>query len=171
MSKVKSGLGLNFANLLLISIFKYLLLSITNMHFATGQSRDYFCQIYQGRPATFANSSQGSRAILLWVSNRQERCNAVSRNFQAALDSRNLRFLLKQGNDICGTDRVDGDCNRLLVTVNEDIDPNSPVIRLLNNRDRVGGSYLFQSNDRYYFNLELYLENEQPINQQLLENQ
>ncbi|NJL91446.1 MAG: hypothetical protein HC916_17920 [Coleofasciculaceae cyanobacterium SM2_1_6] len=68
--------------------------------------------------------------------------------------------MLKQRNEICGTDRLDGGCNYQLVVIDREIDPNSLILRLFDRQNTVSSSYLSQSADgnRQYLNLETYLE-------------
>jgi len=169
MLKAKLLFCLNLVGILSLSIPSFILLSVIDIHFASGQSRTYFCNSQESGYATFARSSRGSRPIIIWRPNTELRCNEISSRFEGASNSGNLRYLLKQGNSICGTDQLDGLCKRYLVYLDSDIDNNSLLIRLFNDRGRVTGSFIFQSNNGEYFDLEQYLN--LPLNQQLPENQ
>jgi len=130
---------------------------------ANSQSVSYFCQPYQEGYATFARTSVGVRPIIIW-DNRQAICNTVSSRFQVARDNGNLRFLVREGERICGTDRYDGNCRSLLFVADTEDSAKEAWNRLINSRLILNDSASqivydgLSSNNREYFNLELYLE-------------
>jgi len=171
MLRVKSGVYFNLPALLLLSLSKYFLLSVLDMHLASGQSRTYFCQPNQRSQSVMVNF-RGERPLITWNPGDRARCEDVSNRFEDASKSGNLRFLVKQGNDICGTNTDSGGirCSTRLVSLDGNVDQNSLLLRLFDGRETVVGVYIFQSNRGQYINWEELLNNES-LSLRLLENQ
>lgn len=137
---------------------------------ANAQSINYSCQSYQGEFATIARSTLGARPVVTW-DNRQPICNTVSGRFQVARDNGNLRFLMREENRVCGTNRNGGECEALLFATDNAANANDLWRRLMNS-ETIPSRFITQSLGREYFNLERYL-NEYPIstNQEISTNQ
>ncbi|NJL91870.1 MAG: hypothetical protein HC916_20400 [Coleofasciculaceae cyanobacterium SM2_1_6] len=174
MLKAKSGVCLNLPILLLLGLSKYFLLSALDVHPVNGQSRTYFCQRNPSTHEVMVNF-RGIRSLITWNPGEQARCDDVSNRFQGAQESGNLRFLVKQGNDICGTNTDIGGvrCSRILVSL-DGVDRNSLLLRLFDGRLRISGAAILQSNGAQYINWEDLLRNgslslQSPENQQFSE--
>jgi len=159
-------------------LFRYPILALTlalsnlviNPPAANGQSINYSCQSYSNGFATMGRSTLGVRPIITWDS-RQLICNTVSGRFQAAKDNGNLRFLMIEGNLVCGTNVDGGECRSLLFATDTATNANDLWRRLMGN-STISSRFITHSVEREYFNLELYLETV-PIstNQEILTNQ
>ena len=133
-------------------------------------STNYSCQDSQMGFATIARSTLGTRPIINW-GNRQPICNTVSDRFERARDNGNLRFLMREGTKICGTNVDDGECLSFLFSTDTAGNADGLWRRLMNN-NTIDSRFITQSPGREYFNLELYLETV-PIstNQEISTNQ
>lgn len=155
MLKLNLGLHLNLSKLSLLGFANLFFLPLLGIHPADAQSVSYICQPRQGSYATVANTSLGTRPIITW-DDRQQICNTVSRRFQVAGDNGNLRFLMREENRICGTNSYDGECRSLLFST-DTIANAQGLLRGIVNGSTSNGRYITQSAGREYFNLELYL--------------
>ncbi len=127
------------------------------------QSINYSCGSYQQGYATLGRGSLGVSPIIFW-NNRQPVCNTVSARFQIARDNGNLRFVMRENNLICGTNRHGGECLNLLFAT--DTLGNAQVLwERLRNNNAIEGRFITESSSRDYFNLELYLETVPPSEQ------
>lgn len=136
----------------------------TNSQDANSQSINYSCGSYQQGYATFGIGSFGVSPIIFWNNNRQPVCNTVSARFQTARDNGNLRFVMREDNLVCGTNRHGGECLNLLFAT--DTVGNAQFLwERLRNNNAIGGRFITESSGRDYFNLELYLETVPPSEQ------
>ena len=131
---------------------------------------NYSCESRSDGFATMGRSRLGSRAIVTW-NNRQPICNTVTDRFIRARDNGNLRFLMREGTNICGTNVNGGECLSFLFSTNTAGTADGLWRKLVDN-NTIDSRYIMQSAGRDYFNLELYLE-EVPIstNQEISTNQ
>lgn len=156
-------LHLTLPKLLFLGSVKFLFLSLVNAYPAVAQSINYSCGSYQQGYATFSRGSLGVSPIIFW-NNRQPVCNTVSARFQTARDNGNLRFVMREDNLVCGTNRHGGECLNLLFAT--DTVGNAQFLwERLRNNNAIEGRFITESSGRDYFNLELYLETVPPSEQ------
>ncbi|OCR02931.1 hypothetical protein BCD67_03230 [Oscillatoriales cyanobacterium USR001] len=132
---------------------------------------EFYCNVYRNKPATFAKMLRGTFPIIRWGTyddspppTAQTRCEEVSRRFQVFYDNGQLKYLttglMNQKAVICVTDRVDGDCNGLLFTLNSGSDPKRTLLKLLDRRALARGEVVNETGDkRIYVNVSDYLNN------------
>jgi len=163
MFKFNLGVPTNLPKLFLLGFSNLFFLPIINIPLASGQSvsntLNYFCQSHQSSFATFGRTSprEAGQIIIIW-DNRRSLCDTVSRRFQAARDNGNLRFLVREGSRVCGTNMRGGDCRSLLFITSSVASADGAIGNFLSDNP-IRDDYITQSDRRSYFNLELYLEN------------
>lgn len=157
MLKSNLSLHLNLSKLSLVGFANLLLLPVLSVHSTHAQSVSYSCQSSSGGFATIGRSTLGgTRTVITW-DNRQPLCNDVSARFQVASGNGNLRFLMREGNRVCGTNMDGGECISLLFSTDSAPNANDLWRRLMGN-NTISSRYITQSGEVEYFNLELYLE-------------
>lgn len=161
MLKFNLGLHLNLSKLSLLGLANLFFLPVLGVYSAYGQQLvsnaiNYSCQSYQGGFSTMGRSSLGARPIVTW-DNRQPICNTVSERFQIARDNGNLIRLMREGRDVCGTNRDGGECRAFLFSTDSAENANGLWRRLMNN-ETIPSRFITQSPNAEYFNIELYLE-------------
>ncbi len=103
----------------------------------------YFCQPYQGGFATFGKYS-GEPKVIIDLGNRQNLCKEVANRFQNARDNGNLRFLVREGNLICGTDRNGGECKNFLFAADTITNADEIFRKIMNDVVPIDGSFITQ---------------------------
>ncbi len=130
----------------------------------------YRCGTKQGIPVTLARTAtRGEVPFIYWRSDdlpppltAQQRCNEVSRRFQAYRDNGTLRYMtggVMRGQPvICVAQRDGGSCTGLLLTLRPGSDPQRALQRLIDLRGLDPDQLFNQSSGRpIYVNVEDYL--------------
>ena len=154
-------------------IFGFLLSSSLFLTFLESKAYayDFFCgSTRQGVPVTMArNVERQNFPVIYWTSNNfpgnltpRNRCEEVSRRFQAAQDNQQLKYITignMNGQQVmCTSDRVNGICLDLLFTLRPGSDPRNIIMRMLDSRGLLSGRAIEQSDDqRLYINFSAYL--------------
>lgn len=112
------------------------------------QTRNFYCGMTQGYPATLVRTPRGPVPLIVWVDRRLEtagwpperRCHHVSDKFQAFNDNGRLGYLkagtLNGSNVICATGTPSGACtsDTVLLTLFPDMNPGRSLSQLVNTR-------------------------------------
>ena len=115
------------------------------------QNNRFFCDTYEGKPATFVRTTKGNKPLILWVSGdfepnwgNQRRCGEVSHRFQAHFDNGTLKYIkadrVNNHPVLCIARGKEGTCpeTEVLVTLKPGSDPDLVLKNLLELRTRGG---------------------------------
>ncbi len=143
------------------------------------QGTTFFCGTTDGVPATIASTSRGDIPMIRWISDyfsssytSEWRCQQVSARFQNFYDNGKLRFIrtgiVKGYPVLCLANNQGGDCDSdaVLVTLQQGIDPQLVLERLLNLRARAAGRAIDLSGNQtiFYHDGEAYVNVEKFLN-------
>lgn len=133
---------------------------------------EYFCQVSNGIPITFARIPSGTVEMIGWQSRTfnnsgyspERRCQEVTARFQKHSDAGNLRFIttgkMNNQNVMCVAQKKGGNCipDGLLLTFESNEDPQKIVAELFNVSTRKRKIRLTRGKP-IYINVEEYLQN------------
>jgi Circadian oscillating protein COP23 len=126
---------------------------------SNAENRDFFCESDKDPPVTIAQTERGKKTIIRWVSTKlygnltpQERCKQVSEKFQAAQNNQRLNYLVADNVNrqqvICISDKRNGNCKDILMTLKPGSDAKKVLRELLDLRGLANGKAIEEGEDK-----------------------